>query len=722
MIGGRRFFLASFIFFSFLLLLSPIAISQVGPAIKIEASREPVRLRAEHISYDKAEDSYVAEGNVEIWQGDRKLTANRVWVNARTNEAEATGNVVLVQGEDVLRSEKMQIDLDTSLGIILQGTLFLKKQNFYLRGEEIERVGEDTYRILGGSFTTCNGDWPAWRFTGREALVTLEEYASVRGATFEVKNVPLLYSPYLFFPVKTQRQSGFLMPRVTYSNTAGVELNNAYFWAISKNMDATFYLDLATEKGIGEGLEYRYVRKEGSAGTFYGYHVQESDHFRQQRTDQLDRGSDRWLAQLQHEEYFSNTFFAKMRLLRFSDRQYFTDYGVTYADQASEQAYSFISLTKNWDSFSLYGEGRYTVDLTREDKTTLQYLPVVNFVGVRQRMFESPFYYSFSSSYGNFWREEGVTGQVLDLYPRLTLPLKWGDLEITPDFGARETLYLSQIGGQQYHSRELWDFTTTLATNFYRVFDTGWSAVPKIKHLLRPEITYNYIPNVDQSQLPNFGTPVASTNILPYSQVPNFGMPVPKANAVTYALTQRLIAKVSEGPEKSRYHEYVYLKLSQAYDLYEANRQISSPGDVRRPFGSITGEIRVKSQKYVSVENITTYDPSQNQFQTTYTSAGIADPRGDGLSLEHLWQYGTQEQINGSLRVKILSSLYASYGTRYSLFDRQMLETAYGLNYRHQCWGVDLTYSERAAVSGQPAERKIMFLINLLGVTSVGQR
>jgi hypothetical protein len=51
-----------------------------------------------------------------------------------------------------------------------------------------------------------------------------------------------------------------------------------------------------------------------------------------------------------------------------------------------------------------------------------------------------------------------------------------------------------------------------------------------------------------------------------------------------------------------------------------------------------------------------------------------------------------------------------------------MLETAYGLNYRHQCWGVDLTYSERAAVSGQPAERKIMFLINLLGVTSVGQR
>ena len=705
MIGGRRFFLASFIFFSFLLVFSPRAIPQVGLPIKIEASREPVRLQAEHISYDKAEDSYVAEGNVEIWQGDRKLTANRVFVNARTNEAEATGNVVLVQGEDVLRSERMQIDLDTSLGIILQGTLFLKKQNFYIRGEEIERVGEDTYRIRGGSFTTCDGDWPAWRFTGREALVTLEEYASVRGATFQVKNVPLLYSPYLFFPVKTQRQSGFLMPRVSYSNTAGVEFNNAYFWAISKNMDATFYLDLATEKGIGEGLEYRYVREKGSAGTFYGYHVQESDHYRQQRTDQLDRGPDRWLVQLQHEEYFSSTFFGKMRLLRFSDRQYFTDYGVTYSDQASEQAYSIISLTKSWDSFSLYGEGRYTVDLTREDKTTLQYLPVVNFVGVRQRMFESPFYYSFTSSFGNFWREEGVTGQLLDMYPRLSMPLKWGNyLEITSDFGVRETLYRSRNGGEETHSRELWDFTTTLATNFYRIFETGSEGVPRLKHLIRPEITYTYVPDLDQRQVPNFDTPA------------------PKSNAITYGVTQRLIAKVSEGPEKIRYHEYVYLKLSQPYDLYEANRQMISPSDVRRPFGLITGELRVKSLKYVSLENITTYDPNQSRFQTTYTSVGIADPRGDGLSLEHLWQNGIQEQINGSLRVKILSSLYASYGTRYSLFDRQMLETAYGLNYRHQCWGVDLTYSERPAVAGQPAERKIMFLINLLGVTSIGQR
>ena len=48
-----------------------------------------------------------------------------------------------------------------------------------------------------------------------------------------------------------------------------MEFDTAYYWAISKNMDATFFLDLAQRKGIGEGLGTRYVRKHDSFGQFY---------------------------------------------------------------------------------------------------------------------------------------------------------------------------------------------------------------------------------------------------------------------------------------------------------------------------------------------------------------------------------------------------------------------------------------------------------------------
>jgi len=700
---GQRRVLISFVLAFLLLAFLPCAHSRVTPSLKYETSGEPWRLRADSVSFDQATNTYVAEGRVEIWQERQKLTADRVVVNAGTKEMEATGNVTLVQGEDSLKSERMLFDLNTNLGIVIEGTLFLKQQNYYLRGEEIERMGESTYRVKGGSFTTCDGDWPAWRFTGSEALITLEEYADIWGATFQVKNIPIFYSPYLSFPVKTQRQSGFLFPRVGFSDTAGAQLGLSYFWAIDRNMDATLYLDLATKKGIGEGLEYRYVRKEDSSGSLYGYHIREGEEYRKKYTDPLDRGPDRWQVDFRHEEYFDSTFFAKTRLRAFSDREYFVDYGSTYGAQASEQAYSFLSLTKNWERFSLFGEARRTVDLRQEDKSTLQYYPLTNFVGIRQPVFSSPLFFSFESSYGYFWREEGTTGNRVDLYPRISLPLKWGGLEFNTELGGRETLYAGVSEGDPSRSRQLWDFQTGVATDLYRVFDTGFKGVPKIKHVFRPEISYVYVPDVDQTD------------------IPYYDQQVPKTNALFYGFTNRIIGKIVEG-STSRYHEYVYFKLGQKYDINEVTRSAGPSSEPRRPFGAIAAELRIRDPKYITLENITSYDPNTNDFQTAYTALGLNDWRGDGLTLEHIWRKGLEEQLNGILRIKVFSFLDFSYGRRYSLLDNQNLETNYGAIYRHQCWSLEVNYTEKAGAAGAPSEKKFWFMFNLQGIATMGKR
>jgi len=708
MIRGRKFIPAIPIFFALFFIFSPGGLAQGLPAIKQEDLREPVRVRADHIAYDKADDSYVAEGNVEIQQGNRKLTADFVSLKASTNEVRAKGNVALVEGEDVLRSEEIKIDLGTNRGIILQGSLFLKKQNFIIRGEEIERQGEETYRVRKGSFTTCEGDWPAWRFTGRDALITLEEYATVHGAAFEIKNIPVLYSPYLIFPVKTKRQSGFLIPRIGYSNTSGLQVDNAFFWAIARNMDATFSLDVATRKGVGEGLEYRYIRKKESASTFLGYHIRENQSFREQRTDQLDRKPDRWQVDLRHDEYFSKTFFVKTRLRGFSDRQYSKDYGTNYEDQSSEQAYSFLSLTKNWERLSFFGEGRHTVDLRQEDKTTLQHYPVLHFLGLRQPIFGSPLYYSFNTVYGSFWREQGISGHQADFHPRLSWPLRRGVIEITPELGGRGTFYATRDGTEETRGRASFDFKTTVATEIYRVFETGFGGGLKLKHLIRPEISYSYVPDTNQQEIP--------------FQIPFYDPPAPKTNAITYGFTQRFIGKVEERPGRTRYHEFIYLKVSQALDLFELNRKLDSSSAPRRPFGAINGEIKIKSLNYFTAENITAYDPNKNRLLSSYSLLGLTDSRGDGLNLEHFWADGTQDQIYGSLRIRLLPSLDVLFGKRYSRIDRQNLETTYGLNFRQQCWAVDLNYTEKPAVAGQLAEKKFMLMLTLVGVTSVGKR
>ncbi len=54
------------------------------------------------------------------------------------------------------------------------------------------------------------------------------------------------------------------MPEYGTSNTAGYEFNNSFFWAISDSSDATYWLDYATKKGTGNGLEFRKRFKENS--------------------------------------------------------------------------------------------------------------------------------------------------------------------------------------------------------------------------------------------------------------------------------------------------------------------------------------------------------------------------------------------------------------------------------------------------------------------------
>jgi LPS-assembly protein len=469
-------------------------------------------------------------------------------------------------------------------------------------------------------------------------------------------------------------------------------------------MDATLYLDLATRKGIGEGLEYRYVRKEDSSGVLFGYHILEGEEYRKKYTDPLDRKADRWQVDFRHEEYMDPTFFAKTRLRAFSDRQYFVDYGSTYGDQSSEQAYSFLSLTKNWERFSLFGEARHTVDLRQEDKTTLQYYPLTNFVGIRQPVFSSPLFFSFESGYGYFWREQGTTGHRVDLYPRISLPLKWGGVEFNTEVGGRETWYAGVSEGDESRSRQLWNFQTGVAADFYRVFDTGLKDVPKVKHVFRPEITYQYIPSVDQTD------------------IPYFDQPVPKTSALFYGFTNRIIGKVAEG-SSTRYHEYLYFKVGQRYGTIEDTQPVDAmSGESSKPFGVIAAELRVRSLRYITLENISSYDVNMNHFQTSYTNLNLNDWRGDGLTLEHIWRKGIEDQLNGTLRVRVFSFLDLSYGKRYSLFNNQNLETNYGGIYRHQCWSLEVSYTEKAGAAGAPSEKKIWFMFNLQGLASVGKK
>ena len=150
----------------------------------------------------------------------------------------------------------------------------------YFYGDTIEKLGARKYRLTRGGFTTCVQPTPRWEVTSGSVVINLDDYAIARNTLLRVKGVPLLYLPVIYYPIQDDdRATGFLLPTYGSSSLRGQALSNAFFWAIGRSQDATFFHDWFTQAGQGAGAEYRYVAGQGSYGNFRFYR------FAQQQTE-----------------------------------------------------------------------------------------------------------------------------------------------------------------------------------------------------------------------------------------------------------------------------------------------------------------------------------------------------------------------------------------------------------------------------------------------------
>jgi LPS-assembly protein len=125
------------------------------------------------------------------------------------------------------------------------------KDNYCISGKVIEKKGEDYYVSPEATFTTCDPPSPAWCFKGKKIDAVAGDRLKAKGVSFRIKDFPVLYTPYLWTPIGTERKTGFLIPDIGYSNTRGFYFDIPFYWAITENRDATFYLDHYSKRGSG---------------------------------------------------------------------------------------------------------------------------------------------------------------------------------------------------------------------------------------------------------------------------------------------------------------------------------------------------------------------------------------------------------------------------------------------------------------------------------------
>ncbi len=685
----------------------------------------PVKIEADELSYDQERDLYVAQGNVAITYGDGVLTAARAEYNRKSNLATAEGNALLRMAQDSLAGDKIVVNVEDKTGVAYNSKAFYARNHFYIRGSRIEKTGESTYFIEEPVATTCDGDKPDWEIAGHSMNVTLEGYGLMKDARLKARHLPVFYTPLVAFPAKTKRQSGFLFPYLGYSKDKdGLDIEIPFFWAIDPRKDATFFSRYMEKRGYKQGVEFRYYAGEKSFGTLYGDFMEDN----RQVTETAAVGSQsrdwqgmhrRWSYYLNHQTNFDSQFYVRTDLRRVSDSWYFRDfnahnyylsnYAVSEKDpfrkvpfQGNESLPSLESsarIYKGWNNFSLMARVNSTDDFSAvNNDRTLQQYPEIVFTGIKQPFLSTPLYYEWTGNYDYFYRGEGQKGHYVDVAPTISLPFNVSRFaKVTPQITLRE-VYWNRDDSQansdnKSGNRTVYNAGLSISSRISRVFAVKIQNLDKIKHEIKPEIFYSYIPEVNQDNLPDFIPWVNSFMANSLSSNIGYTNALTEQNAVAWALTNTLTARAKNKSGANSYIELLRFKLFQMYDINEAKKDMAGSNTERRPVSDLGIELDLKPHPYVAFAARNKYNPYVGWKEMNY-DLGLSDWRGDHLTLGYRYTLDYLEEINMLLKVNLIRGFSGNLGLRLDRFNDRTVENTVGVAYRTQCWGVGVDYTK----------------------------
>lgn len=669
-----------------LVMLPLIAHAQLARSSKASG---PVEITANELNYNKEQNIYTAVGDVEMKEGARKLNADFVLYNDATKDAFAEGHVVFQEGEDVIHAERMSLNTTTQRGTIEKGQIFIKTGNFYVNGNEIEKTGASSYLVHRGEFTTCGWNRPPWTFQAKELQVTMDEYATAQSATFSILGHRVLYLPWSIFPVKTDRQSGLLMPEFQLSSRDGTIFRDAYYWAISKDTDATFYLDWIQDRGVKPGMEYRYWLTDDTRGGWYASEV-----------DDAKYGHERYQIKGEHQQMFDDMSF-KTSINHVSDYLYLQDLGLTTLERSESSLRSVAFIEKPLSHSLLTTEADYYQALTQKDNgATLQQLPSASYFTEYLPVAKSKLYFDVASSLTNYTRSEGEKDTRLTATPTLRIPYSWNGLNFLGSTSFVEKAYAddpTSPSPNDAEHHEAFAAQGDVNAQFVKESSTTFLGLGDVESTILPRLQYNYQQNTKSfANIPSLD---------PSDRVYN-------TNTVTYSFNHYLNA-VSDGNTR----EISVMEISQTYGL--SNKlPVSAPqlyqvvaGDESR-FSEIHSHFTLSPTSTFWFVHDDYWSVSGNGLQNTTNGIHYGLPPLFGIDLSNSYAPGVADQVWLNTLVR-WRSFDVNYQILYDLMLHTWQNTLASVTYHPGCWGITFTLQQ----SKNPRDTSFHFSFNLQGIT-----
>ncbi len=697
---------------------------------KKEIDLTQMHIRAGYYDYVN-EDLLILKNNVEIKYQSIELYSDRLEFYRESLLLIAEGNVYFKQENDYISASKMELNLSSNTGIIYDADGYISEA-FYIKGDKIVKHTDREYEYEDTELSSCSDDHRLWFFSSSSGIITREEYAKLKNVVLWFGRIPVFYLPYLVYPVKSERSTGFLIPAAGYSANRGFYIKNSFFWAISDYVDSTVTFDYYTKFGYKTSLEFRYVLGEGQAGTFIGMYSKEYENiFGDVTDDPINKYSINYL----HRHYINRNLNALLKIEYINIDNYYNLYGWDTNYSTKNQVNSFLSFSYNTDiprgNLLLLFDIRK--DLREEKGAELSKLPELRYTAMRTKIL-GDLYLGFDASLTNFRYRTGmynIEEQTFKYIYRndramrarsnadISYPIKISTfMTVTPTVSVHGSYYTRTLDiydeNNNYFNNDLIDrgefvynYNTSVASEgpkFYKVFVLENES--KIMHIIYPVFEYHYRPYSDYRRIPS----IDGYDILAPS------------NYYKYGITQKFLYK-PKSPEKgkeneqkakggkSQTREIASISIYQNYDRFKKELLPYSLFDPARrtekPKSDYYFDANIYPTDYFHLKLMVRYDPYYEEFRSydldfgfnsswlkstlNYSHYVVMRDIPDMTNFENTFYNRSNRYISTNTSIKIKDLIGLGFSLSYDIEREELRNGLFRVAYLHPCFSVQVS-------------------------------
>ena len=645
----------------------------------------------------------IAKGNVVIFSPTYYITAQKIIYDKKNGTFELFDDVMILKNNNVqTKSDYAFLDVNTDDLYQKPNMFFEQSSSVWINSKDSQKK-ENIIALDEAIISSCDCVDPDWSIRVSSGdYNTKDKWINTYNTRLYVKDVPVLYTPYLGFSTDKSRRTGLLIPTIGYSSSEGGTFSQPIFIAPKENYDIELIPQIRTKRGNGLYAYLRYADTIDSMLKVSGGYFNENKKY---LIENSLRNEDHYGFDIDYRK--KNLFTNKdkdyndglyLEINYLNDIEYKTLEDDAYEEDSEQYIESKINYVFDTPSYFLGSYFRYYIDTFEESNSaTLQELPKLHAHSYSRPLFLDKLLYSTDLKFTNYNRNEGITANQYELNIPLSYSFSFFDdyLQLV----AKQEIILNKYTYSNFDSTKYEDgtyaesnTTLTLSSDLIKPYDN---------YLHTMNLSTDYIKS---DSIKEEGDLYGITNS--DSDLSSFSV-TKSSDSINLGINQSLY-------DRDNLNQIINHKLTQSisYDNFDNAKFQNMENEILYNYilGSVKNRLVYNYQDEKLIESSSTLSLT---YDNLYLKLGhYMSKDTDNSGLEELESYQFKSKY------KLSNSYSLGYSTDYNIKEDLRNSQVLSFSILDKCWNLDLKYEKEITASSttnsEPIKQDIVYLELLL--------